>query len=170
MVVAGLMGAGTFAAFSSSASNNGNTFGSGTLVLAIDGFGGSGSPAKFTVSEAKPGDVNVQVIDLSNVGSIGAGSVTLTGIGVTPAGPSLGDVLTLELFNDVDNSGTINGGDIAIGTAHLTDSGWTNLPLGFGLPASGHHKVIARLTFDSAANDSYQNQSVSFNFNFVANQ
>jgi len=170
----GLMIGGAFAAFSSTASNNGNTFAAGSLVLAINGLGGTGSSPVFTVSNAAPGDVTgTQVLNLSNVGSVGAGTTVLTGISVTPTpvSPNLGDKLNLELWNDVNDDGIINGGDTQIGiTKPLTDAQWTSLSLGFGLPAGGHHKVLARITFDSSADNTYQSTSVSFNFNFQANQ
>lgn len=163
----------TFALFSSAASNNGNTFGAGTLTLKINGAGGSSSTPVFNVSSAAPGDTSSQVIELSNAGTIAAASTKLTSIGLTPSPtppPNLGDKLTLDLYNDVNDNGSIDGGDTLINSAHLTDASWTNLSLGFALTASGHHKVIAKITFDSDADNTYQGTGASFNFNFLANQ
>jgi len=166
----GLMVGATFANFSSTASNTGNTFGSGTLVLAINGLAALASSHVFTVPNAVPGYSQTQVLDLSNTGSVNAGSTTLTGISVTPhATGDLGDALTLTLYRD-DGNGIYDAGDTQIATGHLVDPVWNNLNLGFGLLALGNHKVFAVLTFDSGAGDSYQGKSVSFDFNFQANQ
>lgn len=167
-----LVGTGAYAAFSSTASNNGNTFGAGSLTLAINGFGGSGSPAKFTIANAGPGDVSpFQLFDLSNVGSVAVASVKLTSIDVTPTGPvNLGDKLTLDLYNDIDGDGIFSGPDTLIKSAHLTDGTWSSLPMGFGLTPSGTHGILARIIFDSDANDTYQGAGVSFNLNFQGDQ
>jgi len=166
-----LMGGVTFALFSSTASNAGNTFGAGDMVLKINGSQTASTPI-FTIANAKPDDVfGPQVIILTNTGSIAATSTTLTGITVTPTGsPNLGDKMTLVLYNDVDNSGTYTGGDTEIGSGHLTDLGWANLSLGFGLAASGQHMVLAKLTLDHDTDNTYHGTSVTFDFNFRADQ
>lgn len=162
-----LVTTGAYAAFSSTNSNNGNTFGSGSLTLNINGSATS-SPI-FTLSGKAPGDVAQGVLDLQNVGTISANSVKITTIDT--AGSNLGDVLTLDLYKDVDDSGTINTGDTLVGSAHLSDPAWTNLVLaGVTLPAAGHQKLIAKITFDAGADNSHQSQSLTFNFNFQADQ
>lgn len=173
-VVVGLVAGVSYALFSSQASNTGNTFGAGTLTLnVIPGLTPTPGPA-FTVSGAKPGDSFTQVLNLTNTGSINATSVKLLSIGLTPSPtppPNLGSQLNLELWNDVNDNGVKDGGDTQIGlTKPLTDAQWTNLSLGFGILAAGHHKVIAILTFDSTADNTYQGLSASFDFNFQADQ
>ena len=165
-----LLGGATFANFSSAASNNGNTFGAGTLVLKINGQEPT-STGVFTLAKQVPGDTATQVLDLSNTGSVNAGSTVLNGITVTPnATGDLGEVLTLDLYKDVNGDGAIDVGDTIIHSGHLTDAAWTNHLLGFGLASSANQKVLAKITFDSAAGDSYQGKSVSFDFTFTANQ
>lgn len=169
VATAALMAGATFAYFSSSASNTGNTFGSGTLILDVNKFGSEAPTPAFTVSNAAPGYTETQFIKLKNTGTIAAASTKLLSI-ETGTTPNLGDVLTLTLYNDVDNDATFSAPDTLIGTGHLNDSVWTNLSLGFGLTAGGSHNIIAVITFDSTAGDSYQDKSVSFNFNFQADQ
>lgn len=172
--VTALVGGVTFALFTSQASNNGNTFGAGNMELRINGAEGSTSTPVFTVANAKPTDVFTQVITLSNTGTIAASDVLLTNINVTPTNstpPNLGDILTLDIFDDVNGNGIIDGGDALRGSAHLTDSAWSNISLGFGLAASGgSHQTISRITFDDTNDQSYQSIGVSFNLNFQANQ
>ena len=176
--VVAVVGGVAFANFSSSATNTGNTFGSGTLVLNINGTNPTSSP-KFAVIKAVPGYSETQVFTLSNTGTVGAATTTLTGITVPAAAGNLGDVLTLSLFMDNDNDGIFDTGETPIFSNHLTtlgsSSAWTGKPLGFGLAASGvvpgdSEKVFAVLTFDAGAGDEYQGKTVSFDFTFQANQ
>lgn len=166
----GLLVGATFANFSSQAGNNGNTFGAGTLTLKINGAGDSSSTKMFTVTDAKPGDSKTEVFDLSNSGTVDASSTTLTSLNVTPnASGDLGEVLTLQLYIDANNNNVFDAGDTLIHSGHI-NAGWSALPLGFGLAHGADQKVTATLTFDSAATDSYQGKSVSFDFTFTANQ
>lgn len=168
-----IVGGATYAAFSSAASNTGNTFGAGSLTLKINGFGGSTSTPIFSVSNAAPGSSSGPLLlNLSNTGTVNGSTTKLTGIDVTPSGdpPNLGGKLTLTLYNDVDDNGTLTGPDTVIGSAHLTDPAWTNLSLGFGLAAGTDHGVLALLSFDSDADDSYQGTGVNFNLNFKLDQ
>ena len=170
-----MMAGATFAVFTSAASNNGNTFGAGTLVLNVNGSPTSSTPL-FTVSAAKPGDTSTQTITLTNTGSVAISSIKLTSIGHSSTStPDLGTNLTLELFNDTDNNGTFTPGtDLPIGPvggAHITQNTWNNLDLGLTLPAlTGTHDIFARITFDQNSNDSFQGTNSSFNFNFQASQ
>lgn len=172
-----LMGGATFALFSSTVSNNSNTFGSGSLTLNVNSLPGTTSSPVFNVTGAGPGSsTSAQVLDLFNSGSVNASATKLTSIDITPSPmptppiSNLGKKSILELWDDVDNSSTINDGDRLINRTYLTSTSWKGLSLGFGLPAGGHHKIIAMITFDSTADDTYQNTSVSFNFNFEASQ
>ncbi|OGE38462.1 hypothetical protein A3B40_02460 [Candidatus Roizmanbacteria bacterium RIFCSPLOWO2_01_FULL_37_16] len=172
--VTALVGGATFALFSSQASNNENTFGAGTMQLRINGDEGSTSSSVFSIANAKPTDVFTQVIALSNTGSIAATDVLLTSINVTPSNtppPNLGDILTLDVYDDFNGNGIIDGGDFLRGSAHLTNPAWLNISLGFGLAGGGgSHQIIARITFDDTDDNSYQGIGVNFNLNFQANQ
>lgn len=170
-----VMGGATFAAFSSQASNNGNTFGAGDLVLEINGAPGSGSTPVFAIGDAAPGDQSVQSFLLTNSGSVNASTMSLQVLGVTDtvASPAnLGDVLKLELFlDDGDNSFEPGTDDTLIsGPTEITNATWDGLPLGFGLNGGASRRVYARIIFDSSATDAYQNEAVSFDFTFQASQ
>jgi predicted ribosomally synthesized peptide with SipW-like signal peptide len=166
-----LLGGATFANFSSAASNNANTFGAGTMVLKINDQQPT-STGVFSLSDKAPGYVsNYQVLDLKNDGSVAAATVTLTGITVAPnAAGDLGEVLTLDLYKDVNNNGAYDGGDTLIHSGHLNHASWAALPLGFGIGATSNQNILAKLTFDSSATNSYQGKSVSFDMAFQEDQ
>lgn len=171
MAMAGMVAGATFAFFSSTASSIDNTFDSGTLTLEVQPNGNDVSSPAFTVSDVAPGDVNEKVIVLRNTGSIPSTSTFLADIEhSTTSNPDLADKLTLEIWDDVDNSGTVNVGDIQRGSAHISDAAWTNIDMGFGLAAGGEHKIIAIVTFDSNADNTYQNTNSTFTLNFQTNQ
>lgn len=167
-----VMGGAAYAAFSSVASNNGNTFGAGNLVLRIDGSAGDASTPKFAVTNAFPGQVVDQPITLSNTGTVPSTTTVLSSIGhSTTSTPDLGDKLTLEIWDDVNGDGAIDGGDVQKGSAHITDGAWSNISLGFGLAASGGtHKIVARVTFDADAGNTFQSSNSTFSLNFQTNQ
>src|SRR5687768_5190779 len=89
-----IMGGATYAAFTSEAQNEGNTFGSGELVLQINGAGGNGSTPFYAVPAAAPGDSFEQTFVLSNSGGVDASVVRLDQIDLG-GNTELGDVLTL---------------------------------------------------------------------------
>jgi len=180
-VVAIMVGAGAFAAFTSTASNNGNTFGSGTMTLKIENAEGTTSTPYFTVdnsSNLKPGDTRTQTIKLSNSGSLKIGSVKLTGLVVAPLttpdplNKSLGDVLTLKLYRDSVSDSSPNN---LIGTARKLTGSWTDQDLGITIEpkagsVEGSRNIVAVLTFDADANSDYQSKSVTFGFTFQGTQ
>lgn len=167
-----VMGGAAYAAFTSVASNNGNTFGAGNLVLSIDGAANATSTPKFTVANAFPGQVVDQPITLSNTGTVVSTTTVLSSVGHSSSStPDLGNKLTLQIWDDVDGSGGINAGDVQKGSAHITDGAWSNIPLGFGLAASGgSHKVVARIIFDTDAGNTFQSSNSTFSLNFQTNQ
>lgn len=165
-----LMGGTAFALFTSAASNNRNTFGSGTLVLNINSVPGGGSTPKFTIANAAPGFFQDQELDLSNTGTVNASSVKITSIAVG-GDTILADNLTLTIAVDNNNDGILDGLDTVLGTEHLTNSVWNNYTLpALTLPAGTTAQIVARLTFDSGAGDALQGKSTNFNLNFQANQ
>ncbi len=167
--VVGMVGGTALAAFTSTASNAGNTFGSGSLTLSINTALGSLSTPVFTVTNAAPGDVTpVQTLDLKNEGSVTATTVNLTSIGLT-GNALLADNLTLDLTVDTNNSGVLDAGDTTT-TGHLSSAAtWTNVPVG-SLAGGANRKVFAKITFDAAAPNTVQGVSAGFSFNFLASQ
>ena len=166
-----VMGGATFAFFSSSATSNANTFGTGDLVLKINGAAGIAT-GPFAVTGAAPGTSSTQKLKLSNTGSVAASSVKVNLITMGGANPTLGDVLTLEFFNDANDDGIQDGGETVLGTAHLTDGVWTNYTLpGVTVAGSGGtYNLGATVTFDSGADNSYQGNNATFSIEFVATQ
>lgn len=174
-----MMGAASFAAFTSANTNTGNTFGAGTLTLEINGSAPT-STGVFTTSDAKPGDVvGPKILDLKNTGSVDASDIILTGITVNPTVPTvtptpsplpnLGDVLTLQLYNDDGTTpGVVDIGDHLLGQAHLTSAGWTSLDLHIPLAHGATVQLLAVITFDSGAGNVYQGTGVSFDMTFQA--
>lgn len=176
LTAATMIGTATFAAFTSAASNEGNTFGAGTLTLTIDGQAGSASTPVFGVTNAFPGMTPVvQSLLLANTGTTTATSVVLTGIDtldgniITP--PNLANKLTLELFvDDGDNSFEPGTDDTQVGTTQvLSNAQWTGLNLGFGLGSA--KRVYLQISFPTGVDDNdYQGESLTFDFNFQASQ
>ncbi len=167
MLALSLMGGAAVAAFTSSATNTGNTFGAGSLTLQLNG---GSNTAFFTISGAKPGDSSQQVITLANTGSLNSAHLFLTSIGHNSTStPDLGSKLTLDLYDDANGNGSIDAGETLIKSAHITDNSWANTDLGVTLNAAGSHKVIAKLTFDADADNSFQSTNSTFSFNFQAN-
>lgn len=170
--VVALAGTGAYAAFSSQASNAGNTFGTGTLNLVINP-GASPFPSPvFTVANAAPGATFDQEIVLANTGTVPAGSVAT----VTPTfsgNSELASVLTIKYYDDSTGSiaGSFDGTDTVLGEAHLDNAVWNGYTLpGITIPASGSKAIRALLTFDSSADSSYQAKSMTFTLGFQANQ
>ncbi len=178
-----IMGGATFAAFTSEAQNEGNTFGSGELVLQINGAAGNASTPVFDVQAGT--NTSIFFADAAAPGDSVEASWLLTNTGSTDAEPILLDqidlggdtvlagVLTLEIFrDDGDNSGELGGDDVLIHSAHLDSPTWNDLTLtGVALPASGgDQRIYARLTFDASADNTYQNKNLVFNVDFRADQ
>lgn len=170
--VVGMVTGSALAAFTSSATNSGNTFGAGSLTLSVAPNGGSTSTPAFIVTDIAPGQSREQALILTNSGSIAATSVMLKNIEHTGSTPDLGDKLTLNLYDDNGTTPNVfDVGDTLKGSAHITDAAWTNIPLGFGLTAlTGTHTVIAVVTFDADSDDTYQGKTSAFNLVFQANQ
>ena len=111
--VAGLLAAGllvwqgSYAAFSATTDNSGNSWASGNVVLKNDGAAGTGTyaisstPAAFTVPTMKPGDTGTKCIVVESSGSL-ASSVKLYTANVT--NNALTNQMTMRV--ELDTSGT----------------------------------------------------------------
>lgn len=166
-----VVGGAAYAAFSATSSSNGNAFSAGTLTLTVTPAGGTVSSPAFTFSNIAPGDEFTKSISLANTGTVNSTTTVLESISITGnSATNLGDKLNLEIWNDVDNNGLISPGDTLQGSGAVTSPAWTNIPLGFGINALGAHQVIAKITFDPTADNSYQSTNVTFNLNFKTSQ
>lgn len=78
-VVGSLVGMGTFASFTATASNPSNTFTTGTLTLdTLNASGNSVGGASFmSLSSLKPGDTKSEFLTIKNTGSLPIASYTL---------------------------------------------------------------------------------------------
>lgn len=169
-----IMGGATYAAFTSTDTNDGNTFASGELTLDVQVGGNSVTPA-FAVTNAAPGQSFTQVINLINTGTLGSTSTVLQDIVFTiPSAtvPDLADKLDLEIWDDVNGDGLLDGGDLLKGSAPLNSPAWSNIDLGFGInPSGGNHQVIARITMNAGADNTYQGTDAgTFQFMFTTSQ
>lgn len=165
-----IMSGATFAAFTSDASNNGNTFGAGDMVLRINGQAGSGSTPVFGVAGAVPGNSYTQKLTLVNDGPT-ASFVKVVSIDLGGANTDLANKLTINFFNDIDDNGVFDPGEADLGSAHLNDAGWTNFTLpGVTISAGGTYRLGAKLTFDADADNTYKGKSMVFNLNFQEGQ
>ncbi len=162
---------GAYALFSAQATNEGNTFGSGTLSLVINPNASPFPTPVFTVANAAPGDVFDQAIELKNTGTINA-SVVKTLLPVLSGNSELASVLTIKYYDDVGSvPGAFDGTDVVLGSAHLDDAGWNGFTLpGISITSGGSRTIRALLTFDSTADNSYQTKSMTFSLGFQANQ
>lgn len=165
----------TFAAFTSEASNNNNTFGAGELVLTLDAQAGSSSTAFFTLPSGQvPGVQTDHVLVLGNTGTVPAAEVEVSGIDLNSGTnfAALAAELVLTFWTDTDSDGEIDGGETIHATEYLSNSAyWTDRTLaGVTLPASGSQTVKAKLAFDLDAPNTVQGASLNFDINFRANQ
>lgn len=165
-----LMTGAAFAAFTSTATNNSNTFGAGTLVLNINNSLGSTSNALFDLPSLIPGTSSpVQEMNLENTGTIPMSSVMITGLIVDNS--TLASHLTLTLFNDHNGDGVQNTGDSTLASAVLTDPSWTNFTLpSLTIPANGEVHVGASVAFDNTTDNTLQGQTTHLNINLQGNQ
>ncbi len=165
-----LTAGGTFALFNSTATNAGNTFGTGALTLSINTVAGT-STGVFSVASAIPGQTFNQALTLKNEGNVPASSVKVSGI--TLGGNSeIADKLMLQLYLDTNaNNVYDSGADTSLGTGALNDPSWTGFVLpGVTLAGGASSPVRAQLTFDSTADNTYQGKSVTFDLGFMATQ
>ncbi|WP_067623052.1 TasA family protein [Alicyclobacillus acidiphilus] len=73
---AAMIAGGTFAYFSSTATNTANTFAAGTLRLTANGVAGSSSTGAMDITNAEPGTSFDQTWTLENTGTIDANSLS----------------------------------------------------------------------------------------------
>lgn len=171
--VVALAGTGAYAAFSAQASNEGNTFGTGTLTLVINPNASPFPSPIFTVAGAKPGDTKDQSIQLKNTGTVDA-TVVKTTLPLTSGNSELANVLSIKYYVDSGIAGTpdaFDGTDTVLGEATLDNAVWNGYTLpGITIPAGTSTTIRALLTFSQSADDAYQNKNMTFSLGFQANQ
>lgn len=165
-----MLGSSAFAVFSSTNTNQSNSFGTGTLILQINRTAPT-STGVINVSGKMPGDVVSGALNLHNSGTVPAGSVSVTGIALSGDTPLAND-LSLRFFRDDNANGIFDGTDAYLtGSAHLSDGVWTGLTLPtVSISAASSYHLGAEITFDSGAPNSDQGKTVNFDIGFQANQ
>jgi len=176
-----LMSGAAFAAFTAQATNTGNMFTAGTMTLLLNPTSGvSQTTPLFTVAGFMPGQSKAAVITLTNNATVDASHVVLHAINNNPGTKDISPKLNLTLINDPAGDDTIDangnrfdplGDDSVIaGPTVITSTGWNDLDLGFALAHGDSHHLVAQVTFDSSADDTFQGANTSFDLTFQANQ
>ena len=166
LIAAVAVAVGSSASFTASSANPSNTFAAGTLSILNSNEG----PAILTASGMKPGDSANGVVDIQNTGSLsGAFTLSRSGIvdsdGSNPMSAKLDLVVkdcgdfssgtpTCDVGDPVKYTGTISGmsSAVALGT----------------FAASEKHRYEFAVTFNSSANNAYQGDSSTVQFDWNA--
>lgn len=160
----GLVSGVTFAYFSDTVTSTGNTFNTGTLDLNLDSD--NTNVVKFEVADIKPGDSETRTWEVANVGNIN-GYLDLHNIiqthdsGVTteqeltiedPDVGTLGSLLNVQLFVDVNDNGLFDGSD-AIIYAGSMEGLLTDYNLNLQLDAGTSNYLTMIVNWPSGEND-----------------
>lgn len=190
--IAGLV-AGTFAAFTSDATSNDNTWQAGTLTLELSNDAATWSQAVTdtfdTPTNWAPGETSTDTLYVRNGGTINIGSLTWNGMTYTelPAGGvDMGDVVNVNtvtfglIGTPIDITATLlatygvapYGNGDGILTLKELYTGLNAAPYNLG-PISGspaQYALIVTTGFDSSAPNAYQGASVEIDWTFQASQ
>lgn len=184
-----LMGGATFAYFSDSGQSTGNTFGVGTLDLRLDDSNEitpvDNISATFNLTNIGPGDTATQEISFHNQGSLPISEIAME----LSSSKGVSDVTDLrdKLNMKVVAGGTASGGDCTGGTdvtsaidtavgdgitpltmTEFTGDHYDSLPISLAPAADG--KVCIRIVLDSGTGNTYQGDSATATFTFIAHQ
>ncbi len=168
----------SYAAFSATTDNAGNTWSAGTVVLSDD----DSSSVMFTVNAMKPGDTSSHCIQLTYTGNLAA-SIRLYG-SVTPGSPDLSPYVQLEVdqgsggsfadctgFTADTSAPVLFTGTLGGTTSPFSATDWTNgkttafAPTG-GAPQTYTYKFVT--TLDPNAPNAAQGGSVTVTFTWEA--
>jgi spore coat-associated protein N len=164
LIAAVAVAVGSSASFTASSANPSNTFAAGTLSI-LNSKEGS---AVLTASGMKPGDSATGTVDVQNTGSLsGAFSLSRSNIVDSDALNPLSAKLNLVVKDCGDFSSgppTCDAGDPVKYTGTIAAMGSSALGT---FAASEQHRYEFVVTFDSSANNLYQgdNSSVQFDWN-----
>jgi hypothetical protein len=155
---------GSFAAWTASTSNPGNSITSGTLTMSNS----KSAAAVFTATAAKPGDSGSDTVTVTNTGSIPM-TAKITQASVTDSG--FGSDLTLKIHDDTANRciwPTQAAGACSTYGAWDASATLTNFTLdgtggsGSQWAASEAHTFTASWSFDSGAGNGTQGKTATF--------
>ncbi|WP_018681203.1 hypothetical protein [Actinokineospora enzanensis] len=162
----------SYAAFTATTSNSGNTFNSGSVSITDDDSNG----VLFTVSGLKPGDTGTRCIEVTFTGNV-ASSVKLYTTAVSYTG-TLGTYIDFVVKQGTggtyaDCTGFVadaSGGTIHNGTLAAFASGYTNFSNGIGTwtPSTANSKKTYQFTYTLQDNNAAQNKSAGIGFTWEA--
>ena len=165
LAVAAAVAVGSSASFTASSANPSNTFAAGTLSILNSKEG----VAVLTASGMKPGDSTTGTVDVENTGSL-SGAFTLGKSGVSDSDGTnpLSAKLNLVVKDCGDFSSgtpTCDAGDPQRYSGTISSMGTVALGT---FAASEKHRYEFAVTFDSSANNNYQGDSSSVQFDWNA--
>lgn len=144
-----LIAGGSFAIFTSSAQNTGNTFAAGTLKVGLDKEDGANYAKYFDLKNWAPGDSEIQPVVVSNKG-------------------------TLELRYDLSLAvgGDLGSGATPVAITAFSDAAGT-LPLTVSdrvLAVGGSETIYVKVSFPKEADNSYQGKAGTASIQVIAEQ
>jgi spore coat-associated protein N len=165
LVAAVAVAVGSSASFTASSANPSNTFAAGTLTILNSKEG----LAVLTASNMKPGNSANGTVDVQNTGSLsGVFTLSRSGIVDSDAGNPMSAMLDLVVKDCGDFSGgppTCDAGDPVKYTGTIAAMGSTALGT---FAANEQHRYQFVVTFNSGANNAYQGDSSSVQFDWDA--
>jgi len=165
LIAAVAVAVGSSASFTASSANPSNTFAAGTLSILNSKEG----LAVLTASDMKPGDSATGTVDVQNSGSLsGAFALSRSSISDSDATFPMSAKLDLVVKDCGDFSSgtpTCDAGDPVKYTGTIAAMGSTALGT---FAASEKHRYQFAVTFNSSANNNYQGDSSSVEFDWDA--
>ncbi|WP_051386008.1 TasA family protein [Actinokineospora inagensis] len=161
----------SYAAFTATTTNSGNSFSSGSVAISDDDSNG----VLFSVSGLKPGDTGSKCIEVTYNGSV-ASSVKLYTTAASYTG-TLGTYLDFTVkqgtggtYADCTGFVADSGGTIHNGTLAAFASSYTNFANGIGTwtPSTAGTKKTFQFTYTLQDNNSAQNKSAGIGFTWEA--
>jgi hypothetical protein len=156
---------GSSASFSASSANPSNTFAAGTLTILNSKEG----TAVLTASNMKPGDSSTGTVDVQNTGSLsGAFTLAKSGVvdsdGTNPLSAKL-DLVVKDCGDFSSGTPTCDAGDPQKYSGTISAMGTVALGT---FAANEKHRYEFTVTFNSSANNNYQGDTSSVQFDWNA--
>lgn len=165
LVAAVAVAVGSSASFTATSANPSNTFAAGTLSILNSKEG----LAVLTASNMKPGDSATGTVDVENTGSL-SGAFTLSRSSIVDSDGA--NPLSAKLNLVVKDCGDFSSGTPSCDAGDPTRYSGTIAAMGSSalgtFAASEKHRYEFTVTFDSSANNAYQGDSSSVQFDWNA--
>lgn len=166
LVAAVAVAVGSSASFTASSANPSNTFAAGTLSILNSNEGS----AVLTASGMKPGDSATGIVDVQNSGSL-SGAFTLSRSNISDSDGS--NPMSAKLDLVVKDCGDFSSGtptcDVGDPVKYTGTIAAMSSPVALGsFAASEQHRYQFAVTFNSSADNNYQGDSSSVQFDWNA--